>query len=241
MVGIEFVIGRRIHRVGWGDRAQPHNWATRNKEEEPSWASMGAGFSDQGFVEYFFGLERRTAKLVSKWSCPRRLHYFHFNVPPKPWQCPDSPKCDHWHAYPMGRPEGNAEFWRAPLRQGLVVAVFCGASPAEAGGCAAPCGRWTTARLETRVHAAMCCGRRYCGGDLGRASHGADNDDDFFLVVLLLEAATHLLLVLRFRHVQPGRLREHAGIDDDVGRKGPNFVRIFDVQRVARLERRRFL
>jgi hypothetical protein len=86
---------KRIHRVGWGDRAQPHNWATRNsKEEEPSWASMGAGFSDQGFVEYFFGLERRTAKLVSKWSCPRRLHYLHFNVPPKPWQCPDSPKCD---------------------------------------------------------------------------------------------------------------------------------------------------
>jgi len=53
----------------------------------PDWAAMGAGFSDQGFVEYFFALRRRTALLVSKRSCPRRLHYMHFNVPPKPWNC----------------------------------------------------------------------------------------------------------------------------------------------------------
>ena len=84
---------KRIHAYGWGDRDKPHNWATRNKDEDPDWSSMGAGFSDQGFVEYFFGLERRTAKLVSKWSCPRRLHYLHFNVPPKPWLCPDARGC----------------------------------------------------------------------------------------------------------------------------------------------------
>ena len=101
---------KRIHRVGWGDRSQPHNWATRNSQEEPSWASMGAGFSDQGFVEYFFGLERRTAKLVSKWSCPRRLHYLHFNVPPKPWQCPDSPKCDSGIAMSWDAPKETRSF-----------------------------------------------------------------------------------------------------------------------------------
>lgn len=89
----------RIHAKGWGDAAAPHDWTTRrhaskhhpNKarfERDHGWASMGAGFSDQGFVEYFFALKRKRALLVSKWSCAKRLHYLHFNVPPKPWNCP---------------------------------------------------------------------------------------------------------------------------------------------------------
>ena len=137
---------------------------------------MGAGFSDQGFVEYFFGLERRTAKLVSKWSCPRRLHYLHFNVPPKPWQCPDSPKCDAGMPIQWDAPKETMEFRRPPLRQGLVVAVCCGASEVETGGLrgALPAGvgcvlgkaEYELARL--RVHAALRpplggplrCGRR---------------------------------------------------------------------------------
>lgn len=88
---------KRVHKVGWGratGRAEPapHDWSTRHRAPKPAarvgWSGMGAGFSDQGFVEYFFALKRRTALLVSKWSCAKRLHYLHFNVPPKPWQCP---------------------------------------------------------------------------------------------------------------------------------------------------------
>jgi len=91
---------RRAALKGWGAASwrslAPHDWATRHqtaqgskRNDEPlSWASMGAGFSDQGFVEYFFSQKRRSAFLVSKWTCPRKLHFLHFNVPPKPWMCP---------------------------------------------------------------------------------------------------------------------------------------------------------
>uniref|UniRef100_A0A7S3JQB9 Hexosyltransferase n=1 Tax=Aureoumbra lagunensis TaxID=44058 RepID=A0A7S3JQB9_9STRA len=90
-----------IYSLGWGGYTAPHNWATRaaapnrsfKQGHSLSWADMGAGFSDQGFVEYFFALKRKTALLISKWSCAKRLHYLHFNVPPKPWNCPDHPTC----------------------------------------------------------------------------------------------------------------------------------------------------
>lgn len=89
---------KRVAQLGWGGATgtsvnAPHDWATRRRsptkaETKLTWLSMGAGFSDQGFVEYFFALRRRRALLVSKWSCAKRLHYLHFNVPPKPWTCP---------------------------------------------------------------------------------------------------------------------------------------------------------
>lgn len=97
---------KRVNSFGWGSATgtaidAPHDWATRAKPKrfvkkdaaDLSWSRMGAGFSDQGFVEYLFALKRRRAKLVSKWSCAKRLHYLHFNVPPKPWNCPENEAC----------------------------------------------------------------------------------------------------------------------------------------------------
>jgi len=106
---------KRIHRDGWTRNAPgPHDWSTRTTTKKKlSWAAMGAGFSDQGFVEYFFALKRKTALLVSKRSCPRRLHYLHFNVPPKPWTCPDAKECHrppdkkHWDAPEVTRAWGG--------------------------------------------------------------------------------------------------------------------------------------
>jgi len=103
---------RRVNARGWGAFPAPHAWATRaDPSRRLGWDAMGAGFSDQGFAEYFFALKRRTAKLVSKWSCPKRLHFLHFNVPPKPWTCPGASGCDGGDATAHGK---AAAEWDSP-------------------------------------------------------------------------------------------------------------------------------
>lgn len=78
-----------IYENGWAGPVVPHSWSLRSRarrEVQRSWSNMGAGFTDQGFAEYFFGLHLKSLYSISHRTC--RMKYIHFNYPPKPWFCP---------------------------------------------------------------------------------------------------------------------------------------------------------
>jgi hypothetical protein len=105
---------RRIYALGWlanattkppsgarfGSHAynvttyKPHAWAMRRAQTgrrrfrigASPWEGMGAGFTDQGFAEHYFALQKKNLYSVSHRTC--KLKYVHFNMPPKPWFCP---------------------------------------------------------------------------------------------------------------------------------------------------------
>lgn len=86
---------RHIYARGWNATQEPHDWALRRgrssvslRYKDSSWRAMGAGFTDQGFAEYYFALHLKSLYSISHRTC--KLHYVHFNMPPKPWFCPSS-------------------------------------------------------------------------------------------------------------------------------------------------------
>lgn len=85
---------RSVYENGWNASAAPHDWALRLGRSKTqrrhagsrTWRGMGAGFTDQGFAEYYFAQHRRALYSISHRTC--KLRYVHFNMPPKPWFCP---------------------------------------------------------------------------------------------------------------------------------------------------------
>mmetsp|Transcript_33154 Transcript_33154/g.105832 ORF Transcript_33154/g.105832 Transcript_33154/m.105832 type:complete len:454 (+) Transcript_33154:145-1506(+) len=97
---------QHVFTHGWNTSKAPHEWALRKdyltsssalesssqfkKGTNPlmklTWKDMGAGFTDQGFAEYFFAQHLRSLYSISHRTC--KMKYVHFNTPPKPWFCP---------------------------------------------------------------------------------------------------------------------------------------------------------
>jgi len=99
LCGNSIVCSRQyIYRYGWNQseiNSRPHNWPLRfalrkRNHDTLSWQQMGAGFTDQGFAEYYFAQHLHSLYSISHRTC--KIKYLHFNFPPKPWFCP-GPHC----------------------------------------------------------------------------------------------------------------------------------------------------
>lgn len=102
---------RHIYARGWNATLRPRDWALRlgrsrssRTTRDGSWRAMGAGFTDQGFAEYWFAQHLGVLYSISHRTC--KLHYVHYNMPPKPWFCPGR-HCTRKDAPPIALREGD--------------------------------------------------------------------------------------------------------------------------------------
>ena len=78
------------------------------------------------------GKEDREARVEVELSS--KITLFTFQRAPEALAVPRLAEMRLWYRHVVGRAEGNQKFWRAPLRQGLVVAVCYCPSEVKTGG-----------------------------------------------------------------------------------------------------------